>query len=387
MSMKDDEIFDNFVKSRNLKKRTKSGYKSTLKQYTMFHQMTLEELLNEAELEEEKGIRWKNRKLKSRLIDFRNWLQNNFLNGTAKECFGRVLTFYRHHEIEIHNLPYFNPKNSNFSEPVTFDKLPDNEIIKHALKISSPVMRAVILFMSSSGCAIADTLSLTIDDFINATKDYHGKTDVYEVLEILKKRDDVVPTFRLRRQKNKKFYYTFCTPEATKEIVSYLLSRNKKLTGDDKLFKISHCWALSRFAEINDMMNLGFVGKHRRFRSHMLRKFHASYLKNSGMSKDDINILQGKSRNNTDESYFFDDPRILRERYIEHMDAISINLDVNNLDIKSPEYIDLENKNYRLEEENLKYREVVDNIDKRIEMKIQEAILKNDSDEFDDLFS
>lgn len=368
MNMNDETILENFVNSRNLKPTTKKGYKYSLKQYTDFHQMTLEELLQEAEEEEEQGIRWKHRKLKQRLITFRNWLQNNFLNNTAKKNFGRVTTFYRHHEIEIHKLPPFNEKNSNFSEAITFDKLPDKDIIKHALKVTkSPVMRAIILLMSSSGCAMAETLSLTVKDFIEATRQYHNKNDVYEVLNILKERDDVIPTFKLRRQKNNKFYYTFCTPEATLEIVDYLLSRKKQLTGNDKLFKIHEVWLSSKFAELNDMLNLGKVGEHRRLRSHMLRKFHASYLLNAGMSKDDVNCLQGKSRNSTDESYFFDDPKKLQEKYIRYMNAITINLDVNNLEIKSPEYINLENKVAEKDRIISDYESMFSEIDSRLQ--------------------
>ena len=361
--MNDKEILDNFINSRNLKQSTKKGYKYTLKQYTTFHQMTLQQLLTEAEQEEDKGIRWKHRKLKTRLISFRNWLQNNFLNNTAKKNFGRILTFYRHHEIEIHTLPPFNEKNSTFPEAITFDKLPDKEIIKHALKITkSPVMRAIILFQSSSGCAMAETLDLTINSFIEATSDYHNETDIYKVINKLKERNDTIPTFKLRRQKNNKFYYTFCTPEATLEICDYLLSRNKQLTHTDKLFKIHNVWLFQKFAEINDQLQLGKVGEHRRFRSHMLRKFHASNLKNAGMTKDDVNTLQGKSRNSTDESYFYDDPKILREKYIEYMGAVTINLDVNNLDIKSPEFVRLENELHEAEQK----LEEIEDIKKRL---------------------
>ena len=381
--MNDETILENFVQSRNLKPRTKKGYKYSLKQYTDFHQMTLEELLSEAEAEEEQGIRWKHRKLKTRLINFRNWLQNNFLNNTAKKNFGRITTFYRHHEIEIHQLPPFNEKNSTFPEAITFDKLPDKEIIKHALKITkSPVMRAIILFMSSSGCAMAETLSLKIEDFIEATKSYHNEKDIYDVLNLLKERDDVIPTFKLRRQKNNKFYYTFCTPEATSEIVDYLLSRKKTLNGNDKLFKIHEVWLFTKFAEINDMLNLGKVGEHRRFRSHMMRKFHASYLLNAGMSKDDVNCLQGKSRNSTDESYFYDDPKKLQEKYIKYMGAITINLDVNNLEIKSPEYVALENRIAEKDKIISNYEEMFSEIDNRLS-KLEE---KRSNDFNEDMF-
>ena len=386
MNMNDEIILDNFVKSRNLKPRTKKGYNYSLNQYTNFHQMTLEELLEEAESEEELGIRWKHRKLKQRLINFRNWLQNNFLNNTAKKNFGRVLTFYKHHEIEIHTLPPFNEKNSNFSEAITFDKLPDKEIIKHALKITkSPVMRAIILFMSSSGCAMAETLNLTINDFIEATKHYHDEHDIYDVIDVLNERDDVIPTFRLRRQKNNKFYYTFCTPEATSEILNYLLSRKKQLTGNDRLFKIHEVWLFTKFAEINDMLNLGKVGEHRRFRSHMLRKFHASYLKNAGMEKDDINALQGKSRNSTDESYFYDDPKSLQEKYIKFMGAITINLDVNNLDIKSSEFVELENKVAEKDKIINNYENMFSDIDSRLKILEDKRENNFDVDAFDEL--
>ena len=349
MTMRDEEILEHFIETRHLKPRTQKSYRYSLKQYTTFHGMTLQELLDEAEAEEEQGVRWKHRKLKLRLISFRNWLQSNYLNNTAKKNFGRVLTFYRHFEIEIHQLPPFNERNSNFPEPITFDKLPDKDIIKTALKTTeSPLMRAIILFMCSSGCAMAETINLTIEDFIEATKEYHNKNDIYEAIETMKDRDDIVPIFKLRRQKNNKFYYTFCTPEATHEIINYLISRKKHLTDTDQLFKIHEVWLFTKFAEINDQLNLGYVGKHRRFRSHMLRKYHASSLKNHGMTKDDVNMLQGKSRNSTDESYFYDDPKKLREIYIEHMDAVSIYLDVNTLDIKSPEFIMIENEDREL---------------------------------------
>lgn len=43
------------------------------------------------------------------------------------------------------------------------------------------------------------------------------------------------------------------------------------------------------FEMINDTLGLGRVGRYLRFRSHMLRKFHASALYNDGMSIDKEN--------------------------------------------------------------------------------------------------
>lgn len=41
----------------------------------------------------------------------------------------------------------------------------------------------------------------------------------------------------------------------------------------------------------------------------------------------------------------------LRERYIEHMGAVTINLDIEKLSIKSPEFQAMENENQKLNAE------------------------------------
>ena len=92
------------------------------------------------------------------------------------------------------------------------------------------------------------------------------------------------------------------------------------------------------------MLNLGKSGTYNRFRPHMLRKFHASRLYNDGLSLEEVDALQGRSKNETHTAYFMEDQHKLKEKYIEHLNAITINMDVNNLDIKSPDYIKLENE-------------------------------------------
>ena len=87
----------------------------------------------------------------------------------------------------------------------------------------------------------------------------------------------------------------------------------------------------------------------------MLRKFHASQLRESGLNMDTIYALQGRAKTEVRKSYFFDNPENIRSEYIKHMDCLTINLDVNSIDIKSPEYIELENehRDYRKHVENM----------------------------------
>lgn len=326
MNSKDKEIINEFIKVRNLNKRTVYGYNNAIKLYTNFNNMSLSELLKEAENDEENGVRWKNRKIKQRLLNFRVFLQRYYLISTVKVHFQRILTIYRHFEIEIHNLPPINLKNTNKLKPIMFEDLPTKEIIKEAVNITNPLMKAIILFISSSGCARQETLNITIQDFIDATREYHDSEDMYEIITILIKRNDVIPTFKLKRQKTNKFYFTFCSPEAVSFILDYLIISKRKLRNEDKLFKTNLDYLNSYFNEINETLNLGKVRKYNRFRSHMLRKFHASALYNheNGLSLEEIDALQGRGKNNTHSSYFMENPKNLKEKYINSLKSILI---------------------------------------------------------------
>ena len=338
----DAELLEYLQKTRNIGDNTLASYKTYIKEYSKVnHNMFMVNLIKEAEQEEDEGIRWKHRKIKQRLMQYRAYLYDTHAYSTAKSRFGKILTVYRHFDIEIHKLPPINTRNDT-TEHISFKDLPDKEIINEAINISNPLMKAIILFISSSGCARAETLSLTVNDFIQATSEYHNDTNIYAVLNQLKDRNDIIPMFKMKRIKTNKYYFTFCSPEASSSICNYLLSLNKKIRPDDPLFQISGQQFILSFKRINEKLNLGKVGKNNRFRSHMLRKFHSSMLFDDGLSEEIIDSLQGRGKDSTHRSYFMDNPLRLRERYIEHMNAITINLDVNSVDFKSPEYIKME---------------------------------------------
>ena len=352
------DLLNDFQYTRNLKKETVMRYATSIRLYENFNEMSMIDLLNEAEHEEENGTRWKYRTLKKRLLNFRTFLNQNYKKNYAKITLTRIITVYTHYELEVHKLPPVSSKNYIESTPITYSDLPDKEVIRNAYNLANNQMKAVILFMSSSGCARAETLNITIKDFIEATREYHNKDNILDVLNVLKELDDVIPTFKVKRVKTGKYYYTFCSPEAVREIVNYLLSERIetiagkqkafRLNDEDKLFNKSIQTMNRDFQDLNDTLQLGKRGGFNRLRSHMLRKFHASALKNNGMDKYDVNSLQGKGLNSTDEAYFFDDPKVLKEKFLEHLEAVTILGDVDVVSIKSPEFINLEMENKRL---------------------------------------
>ena len=386
MYKEDEQIITNFCKERNLSKSSTQSYLTGIGLYTEFHGQSFKKLIAEAENEEKQGVAWKHTKLRERLINYRiHLLEKGHLANTIKGYLSRVQTMYvEGFDIDIGRLPKISQKNIKKPTPISFNDLPDIDIITEALKISTPVMRTAIIFMTSSGCAKRETLNLTIQDFLEATKEYHNTMDINKALNILREKDDVIPTWRLKRQKTNKFYTTFSSPESTSEIVYYLLGEERELKLNSQLFKITATHFNNSFTKINNQLELGKRGTYNRFRSHMLRKYHASQLYNNGMSMDEIDELQGRGKDTTRTSYFMEDPLRLREKYIEHMNAVTINLDVNNLDIKSPEYIQLETEIVEKDEKIENYEKFIQDIDKRLR-NIEE---KNDNftdNDFDDL--
>ena len=312
------KIFNRFCKERNIRGSTRKGYQSSIKKYEEFNKASIDELLKEARVDEDNRVPLRERRIKKRLLKYRTYLLNsNLSTNTVKSYFVKIRTFYQHFEIELPKLPdvkYEKDYETNYLD------LPNKEHIRLAVEVSSIDLKAIILFMSSSGTAKAETLSLTVNDFIVATSEYHHGGDINEVMNVLNKRNDVVPCFYLRRIKTDKYYYTFCSNEATQYIVRYLETR-QNLKHTDKLFDFTSSTLLARFQEINDTMNWGFKGKYRFFRSHALRKFHAS---NIGLSAEYIDALQGRSKNEIHATYIKTNPEKLKEIYLKVMPNILI---------------------------------------------------------------
>ena len=312
------KLFRKFCKDRHIKESTIKGYDSALKAYENFHKKSISELFKEAQIEENKRIPLKDRKIKKRLLEFRSYLLNSNLSpNTSKTYFSKVKTFYLHFEFELPHLP--QAKYNKIYETNYLD-LPTHEHIHEALLISPLDLKAVILFMSSSGTAKAETLSLKVKHFIQATNSYHDEGSIEFILETLDKKDNIVPTFYLKRIKTDKFYYTFCSSEASNYIIKYLKTR-KNLKLNDPLFDFSSSVLSNRFKEINDNLNWGFKGKYRFFRSHALRKFHAS---NIGLSAEYVDSLQGRSKNEVHDTYIKTNPQKLKEIYESVMSNVMI---------------------------------------------------------------
>ena len=321
---------ETFFIERNMSQKTIKQYRTAWKQYCKCNDgLTVEQLLAEADEEEEQGIRLKKRTLKSRLVGFRTCLieKGNSKNSIVNKM-NQVKAVYRHYEIEIPTLPYLSDKNLKKQVPITYDDLPNKTIIREALDFAPQMVRAFILLQLSSGMGRAEVLSLDLEKFLSSSG-FLDKTKTIreQLIDMYKCNELIIPTFKLKRQKINEYYYTFCSPEATIEIVRYLLNRKDNLKYDSSLFKVGGHYINELYAQINDVLGLGKVGPYNRFRPHMLRKFNATALTTgeNALSEAEVDFLQGRSRGKIRETYMKKNPLILKEKYINAMSNVLIN--------------------------------------------------------------
>ena len=332
--LKSQKMLDKMMKERNVRASTAKGYLSTIKMYTEFNQMQLYELIDEALKEQDAHIPLRESKLKQRLLDYRNYLMNiqDMSSKTVKTYFSKMLTVYRHFECEIPIIPMAQYKHEYVT---TYSDLPTLDHLRQALEVSPVDLRAAICFQASSGSAKAETLQLTVRQFFQGVQEYHDlsfsedEETLEKILKVLEHKlaeyELIVPTFYLERIKTKKFYYTFCSPEACKWIVMDLKNRIGKTNVQEflnsQLFDFSPSLLLTRYQEINDYFKWGHKGKFRFFRSHVLRKWNAS---NIQMTSEDIDNIQGRAKDVVHEAYIKVKPERLKKTYMEHMWRVCI---------------------------------------------------------------
>ena len=322
--MTQEDIVKQFFIERNSSKSTQQNYRMAIKRYTEFNEMTITALLDEADAEEEKGVRWKRSSLKRRLMNFRTHLYSKMSSGSAKLYLQCITTFYRHYEIEMQPLPYMKSRKENV---IKHDDIPTKDEIKEAYGYASPLLRAVMLFIASSGCARTETLNLTVGDFMKATNEFSNREDILSRCLQLQASEDAIPVWEVHRQKTDKDYFTFCSVEALHEICSYLLTRKDKLTPKSKLFKIDIKYLNTKFKKLNDLLGGEKCGAWSKFRPHTLRKFNASALINAeenAFTIEEVDAIHGRSKDMTHRAYFLEDPTKLREKYATVIGEVTI---------------------------------------------------------------
>ena len=355
-------MLERLFRERNSSKSTQITYRRSVRYYEELTGHTINELLEIAETEEINNIHWRNTRTRQWILEYREWCYDNYNVSTAQLYLTAILTTYRHFELTIPPLPYYSTKHARHTPPINYSDLPDRQILSECLQVATPLARAIILFMSSSGMSRIDVLNLKISDYLEATSDYHDH-DGSVKLAVKEMRDqDIIPTFHLTRQKTGHDYFTFCSHEAVKSINSYLLTRTDILRRHDRLFKVNERYINMIFERLNQYFMLGKMPNgYNRLTPHMLRRYHATQLAEAGMSTDHINILQGRVITGVAHQHYIRiKPDTLKEEYIECLPHLVIE-DVNKYKTQTQL---LAEENKELKDREQKLNDILDRLER-----------------------
>ncbi len=82
--------------------------------------MTLRELLEEAEKDEMKGVKWKHSRLKSKLVEYRHYMFQNYLANTITNAISKIKTVYMYNRVDVPFIPPLNSKFVRKNEVISF---------------------------------------------------------------------------------------------------------------------------------------------------------------------------------------------------------------------------------------------------------------------------
>jgi len=325
-----DNTVKEFFRNRNLKKSTEENYLKVLRRYSNFIDKTPSQFIDEAEQQEEDGIRLRKRNIKVYLVDYFNDLKdNNFTEKYIQYSMTIVRTFYKEFEIE---LPRVNTKIKNGSSIKTNDEIITIEHVKKAMDFANLKYKAIMVLGLSSGMGGAEIRSLTIEDFLEAIKYSGHEFTVKELIEFISDKN-IVPEWTVTRQKTQMDYFTFSSPESIKHILDYLAWR-EPITGqikrEEPLFSvhvkskgiikpIEQISFTSYFGKLNNQCGFGKKkdSKQGFFTFHRFREFFGSKLFEKGIQQLYVDWMLGHTINKVTDAYFKPNMAALKEEYLK----------------------------------------------------------------------
>lgn len=333
----EDPHIKEFLNSRQIRKSTKRQYVLRITSYCNFTGKTPTQLIEEAELEEDKHIRMKNRKIKKYFIEYINYLiEQRKSPNFIKSSMTTIRSFYNEYEIE---LPRNRAKTNKKKRMLTTDDIVGKKHILKSLEHCNLKYKAIILLMSSSGMGRSEIVNLKYKDFLKAISEYYVPSEsnlfnVYDIAENLQENmHDIIGIWQIKRYKTDMPYITFNSPESMQAIIYYLLERFKKnkpvISVEDWLFEsngsqIKDSSFTDYFMRLNDTCDFGYIGAQRFFTSHKLRKYFASTLNKKNVPELTTHWFLGHSIDSVTDAYFKLDISALKEQYKSVVEDLSI---------------------------------------------------------------
>lgn len=377
----DDPKLQRFFRKRNHKPKTRLLITDRFYYYYLATGLTPTSMIDEADMEEEQGIRLRRRKIIEHLDTFEDYLQDRYSENTIRSSISTIRTFYRHHHIEI---PHTNRKPRNHENPLTVDDLPGLGDIRRAVNEARNTRdEAIIILMASSGMGKAEIIHLNWQHLINAISKYREVTveDLFNIAQTRPEWTETIGplTWTVQRIKTGHTYTTFSSPESFEKLLDYLQSRKHTLIDNsDPIFITNRSKRFNEdnlgevFTRINRRCGFG-VGKDglHYFRSHNLRKWFANQLR-QGMTGDDVQKLLGHTEHNaTRGAYLKPNIDYLYGLYYDNVALVTVMRDVEVHNRTDEIVQEQEERIKRLEKDKQNMKDDLERVKKALKMKYE----------------
>jgi len=209
-AIESDPAFLHFREKHELAARTWEGYIIALQKYSDFNQLSLTDLIDEAEREELERMPLERRNLGSRIRGFRKHLKEGGLAPTSiRGNLAAVKSFYKNgFSLQVPTLGRDRDMHVRVREENK--GIPAYDDIIKALQVADVRERGIVLGITSSGLSASDLLTITVREF----REGHDNETGITVLD-------------MRRMKTRQDFVTFFSAEATMAIDQYLKWRDR----------------------------------------------------------------------------------------------------------------------------------------------------------------
>lgn len=228
----DQNFIDEWFLRRNISSGTQKSYKIAIKYFSNMIEKNISEIIEEAEIEEDAGLRPRKRKVSIYLLKYKNYLENSGITpSTVNLYFSAIKSFYKAFDI---TLPYIKLDSGDIGLEKNMGKPLTRKNIQQLINVATPREKALIYVMALSGMGQQEARDLTIRKFlITASSAIEKELD--DVYDLFKFEDDIlkeIMTVEITRKKNKYKHHTLIPPEASRATITYLkercYGRNKK---------------------------------------------------------------------------------------------------------------------------------------------------------------
>lgn len=338
MNPEDEEVIEDWFLRQDIAPGTQKSYTISLRKYSELIGKSPKEIYDEADEEEENGIRPIKTKAHKYLLKYKKHLmESGIAPSTVKLYFYAIKSFYSAHGI---TLPEIKMALGDIGLEENYGKPLSREDIQKLIGVSNSREKALIYLMALSGMGQQEARDLKIKKFLEAASSATN-ISIDDLDDLFKFDKDVLKeilTLDIRRKKSSYRYITFIPPEASREIINYLkercYGRNEKIRVNninEPIFASKYGGPLGRDSIVTNFRRMGEKAGFKRdkntysfWRSHSLRKYFISTVINKRGEKIIADFMAGHKIDRLDRAYWQANPDDLKNHYIGALPYLSL---------------------------------------------------------------